>query len=233
MPLTTEQSRHKVRILRELATLEAAEAQAPPAARRAARPMRELVLDALDEIGLPCYTQQLISFIEARYGRKFSSTRFGTLSVDEERAHARGTARVVWLAHGLTFDRAEPVKRLWARSDWPLECRVVTPYFLHVLSLRSAARFSQLALQADAAAADPHLLRRMAADHARGLGVKVKFGEFKPQEWHSLAKARLEAVEHRDADLLRQAGREMTRTLSDAELLFGRGDAAADLKEPA
>lgn len=184
--------------------------------------MRDLVLDALTEIGFTCYAQQLMLYIKARYGRGLNPTRFGTLSVDEERACSRGTSRPVWLCHGLTFDRAEPVKRLWARSDWSLESRLVTPIFGRTQYLRAAAKFSELAMQADALAADPHLMRYLAADHARDLGVVVKHGEFKLEEWRDLALGQLSALEEKEADLLTRTAREMAKTLEGAELLFGR-----------
>jgi len=235
MPLTPEQRRRKAQLLRELADLESAEAQATAPAtvnehasdtasapRRAGRSMRDLVLDALAEIGFTCYAQQLMLYIKARYGRELNPTRFGTLSVDEERAYSRGTSRPVWLGHGLTFDRAEPVKRLWARSDWPLESRLVTPTFGRAQYLRAAAKFSELAMQADALAADPNLMRYLAADHARDLGVVVKHGEFNLKEWRELAMAQLSAVEDQETGLLKRTALDLTKALEGAELLFGR-----------
>lgn len=234
--LTAEQRRRKEELLRELAELEATETQSSTAVsvadetslasastpRRAGRSMRDLVLDALDEIGFCCYAQQLMLYIRARFGRELSPTRFGTLSVDEERAYARGTTRPVWLAHGLTFDRAEPVKRLWARSDWPLERRLITPAFGRKQYLRAAARFAELAMQADALAADPNLMRYLAADHARDLGGIVKHGEFKLEEWRGLAQAQLASFDNKEEDLLACAANGLAKDFVSAELLFGR-----------
>jgi hypothetical protein len=235
MSLSPEQRLRKAQLLRELADLESAEAQvtAPPeevvsasaaavVPRRTGRSMRDLVLDALSEIGFTCYAQQLMLYIKARFGREFNPTRFGTLSVDEERAFARGTSRPVWLSHGLTFDRAEPVKRLWSRSDWPLETRLVTPAFGRAQYLRAAAKFSELAMEADTLAADPNLMRYLAADHARDLGVVVKHGEFKLAEWRDLALAQLATVEEKESGLLTSSARELAKTLEGPELLFGR-----------
>ena len=184
--------------------------------------MRDLVLDALDEIGFTCYAQQLMLYIKARYGRELNPTRFGTLSVDEERAYSRGTSRPVWLCHGLTFDRAEPVKRLWARSDWARESRLVTPAFGRSQYLRAAAKFSELAMQADGLAADPNLMRYLAADHARDLGIVVKHGEFKLKEWRDLALAQLSALEIKESGLLNLTALDLAKALEGAELLFGR-----------
>jgi hypothetical protein len=235
MPLTPEQLHRRAKLLRELAELEATDVptisasstmeedpQPATSSRRGGRSMRDLVLDALDEIGFCCYAQQLMLYIKARFGRELNPTRFGTLSVDEERAYARGTSRQVWLAHGLTFDRAEPVKRLWARSDWPLERRLVTPAFGRVQYLRVAAKFSELAMQADVLAADPNLMRYLAADHARDLGGIVKHGEFKLEEWRELALAQLAPLIDKEDAFLKLAALELTAGLEGAELLFGR-----------
>lgn len=235
MPLTPEQHRRRLELLSELAELEAVDSHPTDAAptpesmaisgnatRRAGRSMRDLVLDALDEIGITCYAQQLLLFIKARFGRELNPTRFGTLSVDEERAFARGASRPVWLCHGLTFDRAEPVKRLWGRSDWPLESRLVTPAFGRTQYLRAAAKFSELAMQADSLAADPNLLRYLAADHARDLGVVVKHGEFRLEEWRDLALTQLTVLEEKETSLLNRTALDLAKTLDGAELLFGR-----------
>src|SRR5262245_28998206 len=86
-------------------------ADADTSATKTGRSLRDLVLDALDEIGFMTYTQQLTLYIKARFGRDVNAARFGTLSADEENSFARRSSRSVWLCHGLTHDRAEPVKR--------------------------------------------------------------------------------------------------------------------------
>src|SRR5258706_3391447 len=98
MPLLPEQRRRRQQLLRELAELEAMEKNdavsreaaggtaAAGVTGRAKRSVRDLVLDALDELGFMAYAQQLTLYIKARFGREVGPTRFGTLSVDEDRA---------------------------------------------------------------------------------------------------------------------------------------------------
>jgi hypothetical protein len=197
----------------------------PPAVLRSAsikRSVRDLVLESLDEIGFPVYSQQLALLIRALFGREVPATRFGTLSVDEERTFARAAPRSVWLAHGLTFDRAEPIKRIWARSDWPLEQRVVTPIWGRVQQLRLTARLAELAMEANEIAANPDLLRYLAADYAQDLGVKITKGKFFLDQWRDLALEQLQRVVDKDLVLTEQAASAWPSVLSGPELLFGR-----------
>ena len=232
MALTQAQQRRREKLIRELAELdEAATATAKPLlsdvatgerSRTAVRPVRDIILDALQDIGFPCYSQQLGVYVRARFGREVTPTRFGSLSVDEEKAFGRGTARPVWLCHALTSDRAEPIKRLWARSDWPLETRLVTPRFGRIQYLRAAAKFSELAMQSASDAADADLMRYLAADHARDLGVQVRHGSFELETWRDMALRQLAEIEDGEKAALKRAGRMLASELTPAESLFGR-----------
>jgi hypothetical protein len=228
MPLTAEQERRRQELLQELDQLEQRGrpsvrrmSTTPISAARKLRSVRDVVLDALEEIGCTTYTQQLVLYVKARYGRDIQSARFGTLSADEESAFARGASRTVWLCHGLTFDRAEPVKRLWARSDWSIESRIVTPAFGRLQFLLTSLRFCELAMRADEIAANPSLLRYLAADHASELGVPFKRGEFPLEAWRDAAKAQLVEAEQKESSQAAIADR-WRLELSRAEQLFGR-----------
>jgi len=188
---------------------------------KSVRSIRDLVLDALDEIGFMTYGQQLAMYVRGRFGREVSPTRFGTLSADEEKAFRRGSTRTVWLCHGLTHDRGHAVKRLWARSDWPLGDRIVTPIFGRAQYLRATARFVELAMKADEFAANSDILRFMAADHARDLGVKVRHGHFELVEWRELAQKQLATIAGKERDLIDKAVAVLTHQLDPAAQLFG------------
>ena len=186
------------------------------------RPLRDVVIDALQEIGFMTYGQQLSMYIRARFGREVPSTRFGTLSVDEEKAFRRGSSRPVWLCHGLTHDRGEAVKRLWARSDWGIADRIVTPLFGRAQYLRATARFATLAMDADGFAAEPDLLRFIAADHARDLGVLVRRGEFAFQEWGAAAEKELSTIASKEREAVDRFLSTWSTRPEPVEQLFGR-----------
>jgi len=185
------------------------------------RPLRAVVLDLLDDIQWPTYTRELASYCKARYGREIPPTRFGTLASDEMKSYLAGKRpRMVWLSFALTHDRAEPIKRLWTRSDWPLEWRIVAPTSGRVQFLKLTARLCELA--ARESATDSEMLRIIAADHARDLpGVQFKRGTFDLEGWKDLALQHLSEVELRDEEIRREAAARWQSKLSGANLLFG------------
>lgn len=188
------------------------------------RPLREQVLEVLQDLGFMAYSQQISLLVLARYGRRAPLTRFGSLSKDESRAYLKQKrpARPVWLGHALTFDRAEVIRRIWARSDWPLYERIVAPTTGRTQFLKFAARICELAQKADDWAVDPDMLRYMAADHARDLpGTRVKIGDFKFDEWRDIALSELSSVENGDVATRKEAAEALLGKLAPAFQLFG------------
>lgn len=176
------------------------------------RPVREVLLDALSELGFPAFSRQLRLYVKARYGREIPQTRFGTLASDEVKAFHRGTSRAVWLCFALLADRFERIGSLWARSDWPLEWRVVCPTTARVQHLRMTIRLSELALRAEEIAADPTMLRILAADHARDLPqVRVIRGRFDLERWIEVARRELDRIEPEDEERRRAAAARLQR----------------------
>lgn len=204
------------------------------------RPLRLLVLDALDDLGWPTYSRELMLYLKARYGRNVNPTRFGTLGSDEIKAFGnrassddspatnegirRAGPRPVWLCFGLTHDRGEAIKRLWARSDWPLERRVVAPTSGRIQNLRLTHRLAELALDAGDTAADPVAMKIIAADHARDLpGVTFRRGDFPLEAWRDTAVRLLQELEPRDEEARVEAARNIARR-SERFQLFGIPD---------
>jgi hypothetical protein len=122
----------------------------------------------------------------------------------------------------LTFNTAEAVRRLWARSDWPLEERIVGPLTGRTIYLRATARFSELAEKYADVAADPDMLKFIAADFARDLGINFRRGEFPLDLWRETALGMLGEIEEQDREARRSAAEEMTLSMSETGQLFGR-----------
>jgi hypothetical protein len=170
------------------------------------------------------YSRELALFAQARYGRKVSATRFGSLSNDEASAFAKGRSRPVWLCHGLLADRGEAVKRLWGRSDWPLSERVVASTTGRAQHLRMTAALCRIA-QGDARVSDPQMMAILAADHARDVpGLEVRRGKFDLEAWRGAAEALLEEVLPPDAASREAAASALSARLGDAEVLYGAPD---------
>lgn len=196
------------------------------AAGRRGRPVRAVLLDSLEDLGWPAYTRELALYCEARYGRKIPPTRFGTLAADEVEAYRKsdGKSRPVWLCFALTHDRHEPIKRLLARSDWPVDRRIHGPTTGRIQHLWITNRLCELALRVDDYAADAEMLRIIAADHARDLpGVTVRRGEFDLPLWRQVAGELLADLGPRDEEMRRESADRLAKR-SQFFQLFGVPD---------
>lgn len=195
--------------------------KSPVVPRESARPLREQLLDALQEAGAPLNSLLIASVFRPLSGREVPSTRFGTLSADEQKSFDSGRPKPVYLCHGLTHDQGLAMKRFWARSDWPLEERIVGPMTGRVLFLRGAAWVIALAKEADSRAVEPDKLRFVAADQARSAGLSVRRGEFPYDEWLSAIGLQLKRILAGDQDLRQIAAAKLGAHLTDRQLLFG------------
>jgi hypothetical protein len=138
----------------------------------------------------------------ARSGRAVAANQFGTIAVQERRAFDRGgsAARPVWLCSGIAAADFRPIKRIWARSDWPLEQRIIAPTTSRVQHLQLTKALCELARRADEVARDPEALRALALAHAvelpGGVGdrddpdfgqyarmARALLAEYEPEDW--------------------------------------------------
>jgi hypothetical protein len=188
---------------------------------RRTRSLREVVLDQLHATGSMVYSQTIAQVFRAKFDRDLPSTRFGTLSSDEQKGFDSGRAKAVFLCHGLTYDRGEAIKRLWARSDWPLENRIVAPTTGRVLFLRIAAWLNALAGTPPLAWARRELLEYLAADCARDLGFNIRKGDRHFANWHAAAEEELAKVEPEDLQRRLEAAGVLLSRLKPRELHFG------------
>jgi hypothetical protein len=215
---------------------EAAQAQARAAlASTSQQPLRLVVLDALADLGYPTVSPTLGAFVAARFGREIPASQFGTLAV-QERAIVRRAgpeARPVWLASGLTLDGFRPVKRIWARSDWPLRWRIITPTSSRLQQFHVTEALCRLALQADTEAQDPAALRALALGHAQDLpGVVVDRQDPDFARYAALAHTLFEELEPDDLRERLEAA-ETLRTLPVQTQLFGQEAGEAEGKSRA
>jgi hypothetical protein len=192
------------------------------------RPLRVQVLEILDEIGVVAYSREIIAYAYARYDLVIPPSRFGSLASDEQETHGRRDAprsrnRTLWLCFGLRHDDGAPVRRLLARSDWPLERRVWAPTTGRVQHLRMLARLCEFALDERIQFANPDALTDLIRAYARDLPVKTLPGVYDLAEWQerALALVQEDDLEARDYDLRQQAA-ERWSGLAEKHQLFGR-----------
>jgi hypothetical protein len=188
------------------------------------RPLRDLILELLQDAGIPLNSLLLANTIRPLFGREVPATRFGTLANDEAKSYDSSRVRPVYLCHCLTHDKGQAVKRFWARSDWDLAERVVGPMTGRVHFLEGAAWTINLARLVDAgelAADKSDVLHYVAADQARDAGLVVKRGEFPYEDWLGAISVALERHAPADRDLRVAAAADLASRLSEREQLFG------------
>jgi hypothetical protein len=205
------------------------EIQPPPKTpRRPLKSARDQVLAVLEEVGLPMLSRDIQQYSLTRYGVKIDPTRFGSLRKAEIDAYDRKSHRSVWLAYGLT-DKGEAVKRLLARSDFPLSERVVGPYSGRRLFFATTARLCGIALCERDHIEDFGTYSIFVADHARDLPGITNFqkGEFAFDRWLETANAALANIIMRDLQDRKHIAMRLTM-LSEKDRLFGTEFSAED-----
>ena len=194
--------------------------KAQNANRTRRRPVREDVLDLLSDAEVPLNSLSIAKVLDVVKGRKVPSTRFGTLSSDEFRSWNSSRRRTLYLCHLLNVEDGAPLKRYWARSDWPLARRVFGPRTGSVSFLDTALWIIDLARRADEAH-DPDRLRYLAADQARDAGLKVRRGEFDLDAWHDALSTERERLAEADEAARVEGAERLADRLDGTELLYG------------
>lgn len=203
--------------------------------KESARPPRDVVLDTLADANFPLNSSLLASVMRPLYGRDIPADCFGTLSNEEMQSYDSTGARPVYLCHCLTYDNGDAVKHFWARSDWPLADRIIGPMSGRILFLRAAAWTITLAQSVEEGAIfadNPELLKYVAANQAREVGISIKGSEFPYHDWLAFIASALDR--HTEGDRLwREEGAEsLARGLTERELLFGSSKGLASLPGP-
>lgn len=185
------------------------------------RTFREVVLDLLAEAGTPLNSLLIASVLRPLTGRSVASTRFGSLSKDEQASYTSARPRAVYLCHCLTYEDGQAVKRMWARSDWPLAARIVGPRSGRLIFLKGAAWTVRLARDHANRAVDADTLNYVAADQARDAGAKVIRGEFHHDEWLQVIEDQIRRLGPDDEAVRTEAADRLQAKLSEEQLLFG------------
>jgi hypothetical protein len=181
---------------------------APPPPYTKRLPLRVTLLNSLAEIGHPMSTGTLRAFIAARYDRAIPASQFGTLAVQERRAFDRTgpTGRLVWLCNGIRIDDFRPVKRIWARSDWSLQSRVVTPYSEQAYRLDITAAICELALREQDFGPVRSPLGRLALELASDIpGAEIDYVRPDFDAYAAAAREAFDGLEGEDWDVLEVA----------------------------
>ena len=189
------------RIIQELkfSDLEKPERYGSYNARSGQRPIREVVLDILDELGVPSSPGTLSECAAVWSGMLIPAGRFASIRRDEHNAYRRDSlSRPVWLVPALNAYGFRAIPRLIASSVWEPERRLIGPRTLRVNHLKTVlALLRRLAALSQTGSSDrlSELLQR----YARSVpGAVTNGGEINPEQIRQAADAELAAIESLD-----------------------------------
>lgn len=144
---------------------------ATPRARKPGKPLRELALDALDDLGVPAPPALIVDLIAALTGDRPSPSRFASLRRDEENAARRNlTARPAWIVPALSAAELSAIPRLLTSSTWNLERRIIGSRSMRTDNLRIAVSLARrLAHLHEVGAAEAKGVERLLFPFARSI----------------------------------------------------------------
>jgi hypothetical protein len=133
----------QTRLVAELriARLDSADRFGGPGALAGQRPLRELVLDTLDELGVPAPPRVMSDFAVVAHGWTLPAERLASLRRDEERAYDKApTTRPAWVVPAINALGLSAISRLVTHSGWELARRVIGTRTLRTNHLRLLLR---------------------------------------------------------------------------------------------
>jgi len=197
---------------------------ATPRARKPSKPLRELALDALDDLGVPVAPALIADLTAALTGSRPSPSRFASLKRDEENAARRNiAARPAWIVPAISAAQLTAIPRLLTSSSWELERRIIGSRSMRTDNLRIAISLAnRLAQLREVGAAEAKNVERLLFPFARSVPGANDTGQpIEPKRVVDAAQAELAVLE--EADLAeRKAAAAKLASSSTAFKLWGR-----------
>jgi hypothetical protein len=208
-------------LLEQVEPSQPAEPEHKDGRRAGGRPVRGIILDLLDDLGVATYTRELMHFARAAHGLRIPADRFGSIRQKERDAYDASRGRTVFIGCALTH-RGESVKRLLIRSDWDLVDRVVAPTTGRHQFLKVTARLVDIAIDRRETIADWDAFRILVGDHVRDVpGLSFQRESWTPEAWRDALAAMLPAIAERDAQARAQIALRLQNTMPERNLIFG------------
>jgi hypothetical protein len=190
--------------------------------RMTGKTVREIALDAIDEIGVPVSPSTISDFAMATTGVGVPATRFASLRRDEERAARRDPAsRPAWVVPALSAARLTALPRLFSSSAWELERRLVGVRSARVNHLYTTLAFLDRFERQLSTNTDPGAVENLLVRYARGVpGATASGGEVNGAHIRAVVQAELAAIEPEDLKERRDAAARLAK-YRDQEKLWG------------
>ncbi|MBK1840271.1 hypothetical protein JHL17_22975 [Azospirillum sp. YIM B02556] len=181
---------------------------ATPRARKPGKPLRELALDALDDLGVPAAPALIADLAAALTGVRPSPSRFASLRRDEENAARRNiAARPAWVVPAISAQQLTAIPRLLSSSSWDLERRIIGARSIRTDNLRIAISLAgRLAHLREVGAGEAKLVERLLFPFARSIPGSIDYGKpIDPARTVDAAQAELMLIEAPDLEERREA----------------------------
>jgi hypothetical protein len=200
-----------------LAQFEEPERFGPYRGRAGQRPVREVVLDLTDELGVAVSPRLVSDYAVATLGLSIPPTRFGSLRRDEERAYTRDPhARPAWVVPAINAVGLTAIPRLIASSAWEPERRLIAARTLRVNHLKVL-----LALVNKAADADDRVKKALSTMIGRFATWLPAGTKLDLEDVATKTRAELTSIEAQDYEQRGAAARELMK-LATVFQLWGR-----------
>lgn len=197
---------------------------ATPRARKVGKPLRELALDALDDLAVPSAPALIADLTAAITGNRPSPSRFASLRRDEENAARRNlTARPAWIVPAISAAQLTAIPRLLTSSAWSLERRIIGSRSMRTDNLRIAINLSlRLAHLREVGAGEAKNVQHLLFPFARSIPGASETGQpIDTARVIEAAEAELSVIEAAD-HAERQAAAARISTASPLFKLWGR-----------
>lgn len=197
---------------------------ATPRARKPNKPLRELALDALDDLGVPAAPALIADLTAALTGDRPSPSRFASLKRDEENAARRNlAARPAWIVPAISAAQLTAIPRLLTSSTWSLERRIIGSRSMRTDNLRVAISLAnRLAQLREIGAAEAKNIERLLFPFARSIPGANDTGQpIDPKRVIEAAQGELAVLDEADLTERREAVAKLGNS-STAFKLWGR-----------
>jgi hypothetical protein len=189
----------------------------PYRGRAGQRPIREVVLDITDELGVPVSPRLVSDYAVATLVMSIPPTRFGGLRRDEERAYRRDPhARPAWVAPAINAAGLTAIPRLIVSSAWEPERRLIAARTLRVNHLKVL-----LALVHKLADADDRVKKALSTMIGRFATWLPAGTKLDIEDVATKTKAELASIEPQDNEQRSAAARELMKLVPVFQL-WGR-----------
>lgn len=212
----------QTRLVTELRVAQLAAPEAYGGALRNQRPLREIVLDTLNDLGVPSAPKLVSEYAGIVYGLVLPIPRFASIRRDEERSYRkRPSSRPAWVVPAINVVGLTAIPRIIANSAWETERRLIGSRTLRTNHLRTllALLNARVRITATAKELTRQQLDRLIYRYAHTVAGALDYGKpLDDARVRDAAEAELAHVEPSDQEERRAAAARLERLPPEQQL---------------